>query len=279
MYAYGLLTTRSASVSTQRPGPILGEHGEEHPRGDRPHQARVQLRLAVLGRVAADTRLSGHGRVRGECRPRSRRGSTCTTAAGPRSPGASSTSGTSYPAAASHGCASSATTSTATSGPSATTPPAPWSPPRSLPASARASPSRCGSLRRPRQQGHRLRRHLDREDPASRLRSRQPPTRGCLHSRASPTPTTRTVAFDASASSDPNGDPLTYTWDFGDGSKGTGATPSHTYAASPDHFPVALTVTDPLKASGQHDQERLPEQPRPGAGRHLARPVGHVRGR
>ena len=56
------------------------------------------------------------------------------------------------------------------------------------------------------------------------------------------------VFFDGSGSSDPDGDTITYTWDFGDGTTATGATPSHTYAAS-GAFTVTLTVTDECGAS------------------------------
>ena len=78
-----------------------------------------------------------------------------------------------------------------------------------------------------------------------------------------PNPATRTVAFDASTSSDPNGDALTYAWDFGDGATGSGATPTHTYAPSPDHFTVTLTVTDPLKASGSSSKDVYPSNHAP----------------
>ena len=51
------------------------------------------------------------------------------------------------------------------------------------------------------------------------------------------------VNFDASATSDINGDALTYSWDFGDGNNGTGVTPSHTYTTH-GSFTVTLTVSD-----------------------------------
>ncbi|MFT4009802.1 MAG: PKD domain-containing protein [Nocardioidaceae bacterium] len=55
--------------------------------------------------------------------------------------------------------------------------------------------------------------------------------------------TNATVAFDASGSSDTDGSIASYAWDFGDGSTGTGATPSHTYTAA-GSYDVTLTVTD-----------------------------------
>lgn len=51
------------------------------------------------------------------------------------------------------------------------------------------------------------------------------------------------VAFDGSASSDPDGSIASYTWDFGDGATGTGVTASHTYATA-GTFTATLTVTD-----------------------------------
>ena len=51
------------------------------------------------------------------------------------------------------------------------------------------------------------------------------------------------VQFDGSGSSDSEGHPLTYAWDFGDGGISTLATPTHTYAAA-GTFTVSLQVCD-----------------------------------
>jgi PKD repeat protein len=50
-------------------------------------------------------------------------------------------------------------------------------------------------------------------------------------------------SFDASGSSDPDGTISSYSWDFGDGTTGTGNTPSHTYALA-GSYAVKLTVVD-----------------------------------
>jgi uncharacterized protein with LGFP repeats/glucose/arabinose dehydrogenase len=63
-------------------------------------------------------------------------------------------------------------------------------------------------------------------------------------------PATRTVTFDAGDSFDPNGDALSYRWEFGDGGTATGTRVTHTYPASPDSFTATLTATDTLNASG-----------------------------
>jgi hypothetical protein len=52
-----------------------------------------------------------------------------------------------------------------------------------------------------------------------------------------------TCNFNGSASSDPDGSIVSYAWDFGDGSSGSGATASRTYAA-PGTYTATLTVTD-----------------------------------
>jgi PKD repeat protein len=51
------------------------------------------------------------------------------------------------------------------------------------------------------------------------------------------------VSFNGTGSSDPDGDVLTYSWDFGDLSSGTGSTTTHTYTAA-GVYTVVLTVSD-----------------------------------
>ena len=51
------------------------------------------------------------------------------------------------------------------------------------------------------------------------------------------------VTFSAAGSSDPDGDSLTFDWDFGDGNTGTGLTTSHAYA-QPGEYVAQLAVGD-----------------------------------
>jgi serine protease len=51
------------------------------------------------------------------------------------------------------------------------------------------------------------------------------------------------VTFDAGASFDPDGDPLSFAWDFGDGAEARGATVVHRFT-EPGSFVVELTVID-----------------------------------
>lgn len=62
--------------------------------------------------------------------------------------------------------------------------------------------------------------------------------------------TDESVAFDASSSSDPDGDPLTYFWDFGDGSIGEGKIAQHVYTKAGEYV-VILTVRDPSGAESR----------------------------
>lgn len=62
---------------------------------------------------------------------------------------------------------------------------------------------------------------------------------------ANPTsgPAPLNVAFDARSSSDPDNDPLTFSWNFGDNTTGTGATPTHNYPQA-GAYNAVVTVSD-----------------------------------
>ena len=51
------------------------------------------------------------------------------------------------------------------------------------------------------------------------------------------------VSFSSAGTNDPEGDPLTYLWSFGDGGTSTAQNPTHTYADN-GVYPVTLTVDD-----------------------------------
>lgn len=57
-----------------------------------------------------------------------------------------------------------------------------------------------------------------------------------------------TISFDGTGTSDPDGDPVTLSWTFGDGGTGSGETPSHTYVDD-GVFDVTLTAVDPANES------------------------------
>src|SRR5262249_35417502 len=67
---------------------------------------------------------------------------------------------------------------------------------------------------------------------------------------ATPTsgPAPLNVAFSSAGSFDPEGQPLTYSWAFGDGSASTEANPTHTYTTA-GAYQARLTVSDGVNSS------------------------------
>jgi glucose/arabinose dehydrogenase/chitodextrinase len=67
---------------------------------------------------------------------------------------------------------------------------------------------------------------------------------------ANPTsgPAPLAVTFSSAGSMDPEGQPITYSWDFGDGTSSTASNPVHTYA-QPGQYVVRLTVSDGVNSS------------------------------
>ncbi len=76
------------------------------------------------------------------------------------------------------------------------------------------------------------------------------------------------TSFDAAWSSDPDGDPLTYSWAFGDGATGSGMHATHAFGAA-GAYQATFTATDPTGLSataGATANVTSPTQPSPPAG-------------
>jgi len=76
----------------------------------------------------------------------------------------------------------------------------------------------------------------------------RPPVVAFTYAPSSPY-TGQNVVFNATSSSDPDGTIVSYAWNFGDSTTGTGAIPTHSYIAS-GTFTVTLTVTDDSASTG-----------------------------
>lgn len=78
-----------------------------------------------------------------------------------------------------------------------------------------------------------------------------------------------TVSFDGSASTDPESDQLNFSWNFGEGSSGSGALIQHTYNTA-GNYNATLTVTD---GCGNTDQASIAITVNPGGGEPCDNPV------
>lgn len=79
--------------------------------------------------------------------------------------------------------------------------------------------------------------------PAAATRPNSPPTAGINVSPQAQAIVAVTPVALAAIANDADGDALTFTWDFGDGVKGTGQNTTHVYARE-GAFTIILTVTD-----------------------------------
>jgi pectate lyase len=91
-----------------------------------------------------------------------------------------------------------------------------------------------------------------------------PPTNRAPVAKAGPgrsAQVNQVVIFDGSASVDPDGDPLTHRWDFGDGTPPTsGVIAAHAYA-EPGLYTVTLTVSDPTVSDSASSSVAVTDPP------------------
>ncbi len=84
------------------------------------------------------------------------------------------------------------------------------------------------------------------------------------------------VSFDASRSYDPDGEIVSYTWDFGDGTGAKEVRVKHKYA-TPGNYTVTLTVEDNFGATAEFSQTLCAKNPNPEI--REVRYIDHNRGR
>ncbi len=83
-----------------------------------------------------------------------------------------------------------------------------------------------------------------------------------------------TITFDGTVSMDADGDPLTYSWNFGDGMMGSGVKPSHAYSMA-GTYNVTLTVNDGTDTATNMTTATITDTPPP-TGNNIAPVLGMI---